>query len=70
MPPKRSFASALRAVLNAEGISVYELAQRCGVSRQLLGSYLNDGAAPSFANVLKIAEALGVTANDLAYRPE
>ena len=65
-----TFAVALRVRLDAEGISAYELAERSGVSRQLIGKYLNDGTEPTFANVLRLAEALGCSANDLAYEVE
>ena len=63
-----TFAAALRAALDAEGVSVYELAQRCGVSRQSLGQYLAGANEPTFATVLKIAAALNITANDLSYQ--
>ncbi len=62
-----TFAAALRAALGAEGVSVYELAQRSGVSRQALGQYLAGNNQPTFAVVLKIAASLGITANDLTY---
>ena len=55
-----TFASRLTALREAAGFSQYELAKRCGISRQSM-SQLEKGAVPSWPTVQALARALGVS---------
>ncbi|WP_236160075.1 helix-turn-helix domain-containing protein [Lactobacillus delbrueckii] len=51
-------------ILKSRGLTVYWLSQQTGIPQTTLGNYRN-GAMPSFANACKIADALGVSLDDL-----
>lgn len=59
-----TFAAALRAALDAEGIGIKELAEWSGVSRQTLHAWL-DGREPLLSKAAQVARALGVTLESL-----
>jgi transcriptional regulator with XRE-family HTH domain len=49
----------------AKEISQNQLAQMAGISRTGLGDIESGNALPSFANVVRISKALGVTIEEL-----
>ncbi|MHC6158592.1 helix-turn-helix transcriptional regulator [Lactobacillus delbrueckii] len=51
-------------ILKSRGLTVYWLSQKTGIPQTTLGNYRN-GAMPSFVNACKIADALGVSLDDL-----
>ena len=65
----KSFGHRLRVIMADRGVSVGELAERSGISRQTVGSYLNNGAIPSLQNACQIARVLGVSLDELAVEP-
>lgn len=54
----------VKKLLKEKQITVYGLAKITGISDNTLRNY-KYGAEPSFKNVCKIADALGVTTDDL-----
>lgn len=63
MPPKKqdTFASRLRALRQAAGLSVIELAERVGLSRQAVYRFEAGADRPSVETAQKLAAALGQT---------
>ena len=51
-------------ILKSRGLTVYWLSQKTGIPQTTLGNYRN-GSMPSFGNACKIADALGVSLDDL-----
>ncbi len=61
-----SFKDNLRAELEYQGIQLKELSAKCGISKNTLGNYLTGhNSSPSIENGVKIANALGVSAEYL-----
>lgn len=61
MPRKpESFAAVLRRLRAAAGFSLQGLAEKAGLSRQVIHNYEN-GRRPSWDAVQQLAAALGVT---------
>jgi transcriptional regulator with XRE-family HTH domain len=67
MPQKRSdrhtraFSLMLRIHRRRKGWDIIKLAGKIGLSRSAVSAYENHKCAPSFGNMVKIAEAFGIT---------
>lgn len=57
-PIPETFAQRLERLLGQAGLSAYRLAQRSGLSRETVSRYLHGEREPTFANVVRIAQAL------------
>lgn len=51
----------IQCLLDEQGMSVYRLSKLTGIPLNTLYSYKNQGAEPSFNNMVRIANALGVS---------
>ncbi|QLL70252.1 helix-turn-helix domain-containing protein [Lactobacillus sp. 3B(2020)] len=51
--------------LTRQGKSVYWLGKQTGIPTNTLYQYKNDGVEPTFSKVCKIADALGVSLDEL-----
>lgn len=65
----QAFGHRLKVLMADRGISVSELAEMTGVSRQTISSYLNSGALPALETSLRIAKVLDVTVDQLVSAP-
>lgn len=69
------FGKKLKAILEFEGLSQKEFAEKINVHPSTLNGYINDGKQPDFELVKKIASTLGVSTdylldhNDKPQRP-
>ena len=61
----RAFGEAVRALRAMRGISQQGLAQRCGLDRTYISGIERGARNPSLTNILRIADALGVSASEL-----
>lgn len=52
-------------ILKQKGITIYKLAKLTGISDNTLRNYRSKNSDPSFTNACKIADALGVSLDDL-----
>ena len=59
------FTDNLRKRVDELGISLAEAARRCGLSERRLANYAAGSREPDLATLLKIAETLDTTPNDL-----
>ena len=59
------FASRLRVVMDARGLTQATLAEKIGVGQPAISMMLNRSCRPQRRTVARIAEALGVDANEL-----
>lgn len=66
MPEK--FAERLRSAREAKGLSQKDLADKAGFQPSAISHFENEGRSPSFANLRKLADALGVTVDYLLGR--
>lgn len=66
---KESTARHIKAQMALAGMSVNELADKSGVSKDSIGNYLRGQATPMLDNIFALAEALGCTPNDLCGFP-
>lgn len=66
LPP---FAAALRDLLDAQGISISELASRTGINRVSLSRIVSGKQAPTWATVEAIAMALRVSTETFRRNP-
>ena len=57
--------SKIQDELKKQGKSVYWLSKQTGISDNTLYSYKNYGIEPTFNKVCKIADALGISLDDL-----
>ena len=57
--------SKIREELEKQGKSVYWLSKQTGISDNTIYAYKNHGIEPTFSKVWKIADALGVSLDDL-----
>ncbi len=55
----------IKRIRNSLGLSQDALAQKAGVSRPFLSTIETGSAVPTVKNAIKIAEALGVTVDEL-----
>jgi transcriptional regulator with XRE-family HTH domain len=60
-----AFASNLRKRAEALGISHAEAARRIGLSERRYGNYVSGRREPDLATLVRIADVLGTTPNDL-----
>lgn len=68
-PPSESFAQRLGRLLSEHDLTAYRLAQRSGLPKQVISRYLRGEREPTFANVLRIVQALEASLevfNDIA----
>ena len=56
-----TFGDRLRALREAAGLSIYELAKRAGLSRTAVSRIEQDERQPSYETAVKLARALGVS---------
>lgn len=61
-----TFGHRLKILMADRGMSATELAERSGISRQMVTNYVCSGSIPTLATASKIAAALGVSVDDLA----
>ena len=64
-PAHASLGQAIRHYRAERGISQEELATHAGLHRTYVGGIERGERNPSYANILRLAEALGVRASDL-----
>lgn len=57
--------SKIQDELKRQGKSVYWLSKQTGISDNTIYAYKNHGIEPTFSKVCKIADALGVSLDDL-----
>jgi transcriptional regulator with XRE-family HTH domain len=69
LPAMDALAANLRRIRMAAGMTQAALALRCGLPRATVASLEQPGGNPALATVLRVAEALGVTLDDLAKPP-
>lgn len=62
---ERAIGGAIRAARLAAGLSMTALAERCGVSQPYLSQLENGKGSPSINTLYKLANALGVSPQDL-----
>lgn len=62
---KQVFGEKVRSLLNALGYSQSELARASGLRRDAISTYVRGKTWPDPKNLRKLANALGVTPNDL-----
>ncbi|MBR7085323.1 MAG: helix-turn-helix transcriptional regulator [Oscillospiraceae bacterium] len=60
-------AANIKALREQKGMSQEELAKMCGLSRGAIAKIETNWKFPSFESGLRIAKALGVTCEELAY---
>lgn len=65
----QAFGHRLRILMADKHMGSSELAERSGISRQMVSNYLDNGAIPSLSIACNLAEALGVSVDDLALTP-
>lgn len=63
-----TFGLRLALAMEAGGWSAYKLAEQTGVSRQTISRLVNDEREPGLGVLLALAEALGVSLDELAGR--
>ncbi len=63
-----SIGNRLRQAMHARNIRQADLSEKSGVSQSLISDYCNDKKVPSLSNARAIAEALGVSLDELADR--
>lgn len=61
-----SFGEKLKALRKAQHLTQEELASRCGIAKQNISRYEKSSRQPSIKTAKTIADALGVTLEDLA----
>ncbi len=67
VPRMETFADRLKAAISSSGMNQSELARRCGIRSQTINRLLSgDSKLPSSPNLLKIADALGISHEWLA----
>jgi putative transcriptional regulator len=63
----KNIADNLRQIRAKKRISQDELAELCGISQQYICKIENEKVNPSILVLVKIANALEITVNDLVY---
>jgi XRE family transcriptional regulator, fatty acid utilization regulator len=63
--PRLKFGREIRRLRQALGLTLEELAHRCGVSPNYIGSIENGHRDPSLSTVRALARGLGVTTGEL-----
>lgn len=62
---KKNFPERLRFIMEREGMDIRELARKAPVSLNQARNWCSGVADPSFLNIMKIANALGVSIDEL-----
>lgn len=65
-----SLGSSLRRLRKAQGLTLQQLASRCGLSQPFLSQLENGKAMPSLVALHSVAQALDTTAHSLLQPPE
>jgi transcriptional regulator with XRE-family HTH domain len=65
---KKALGSAIRKEREGKTLSQEEFAHQCGVHRTYIGSVERGERNVSLENIIRIAEALGLTASELLKR--
>lgn len=65
---KQTCAAVARAVMNAKGLSQDDVRKLSGVSQATISRIMRGHVGNSFLNVVKVADALGVSVYDLLGR--
>ena len=60
-----TFAANLRAERGRKDLSQEQLANICGISQMTISSYENEASVPTVDRIADIADALGVSPNEL-----
>ena len=61
-----TFGHRLKMLMADRGMKTTELAERSGISRQMVTNYVHGSAIPSLSTACKLASALGISVDDLA----
>ena len=61
-----TFGHRLKMLMADRGMKATELAERSGISRQMVTNYVHGSAIPSLSTACKLASALGISVDDLA----
>lgn len=61
-----TFGHRLKILMVDRGMTATELAERSGITRQMVSNYVNGSAIPGLSTACKLASALGVSVDDLA----
>ncbi len=69
-PEHASLGRAIRELRHATGLSQEAFADRCGLHRTYVGGIERGERNVSFANILRLADALGVRPSELLRRYE
>ena len=64
------FPDALLQIMNARGISQADLCRMSGVDTGSMSNYLNGKRSPTLSKAIKIADALGISLDDMVGRSE
>jgi transcriptional regulator with XRE-family HTH domain len=64
-PQLETFATRLNALRLEAGWSIYRLAKNSALSKNTVTHYIKGEREPTFANAVKLADALGVSLDDL-----
>lgn len=67
MDTEKSFAELLLYYRSKAGLSQEELAKKSGVSKVQIAKYETNKSTPRLKAIIKLADALGVTEQDLGY---
>lgn len=62
------FNAVFMQLLQEKGISAYRLSQETGISQGLISEYKSGKKLPTLQNFIRIADALGVSLDELAGR--
>lgn len=58
-------STRIKEACKAHGISMYKLEKELGLGNGTIGKWGKNGRVPNYANLLAVANALGVTVDDL-----
>ena len=61
-----AFGRRLKILMADRGMTATELAERSGITRQMVTNYVHGSAIPGLSTACKMASALGVSVDDLA----
>ena len=61
-----TFGHRIKILMADRGMTATELAERSGITRQMVTNYVHGSAIPGLSTACKMASALGVSVDDLA----
>lgn len=61
-----TFGHRLKILMADRSMTATELAERSGITRQMVSNYVNGSAIPGLSTACNLASALGVSVDDLA----